>query len=98
MLKNCNFNSFFVKLYWFFMKYKKIPKDYIKICADRLTRFKPVYEKYERVFSDILNKFLICAPDNLSDKNHLSIEDFCAMAVEIFNQSIPYEIDLSAKT
>lgn len=75
------------------MKYKKIPKDYIKICVDRLTRFKPVYEKYERVFSDILNKFLICTPEDLSEKEHLCIENFCAMAVEIFNNSIPFEFD-----
>lgn len=75
------------------MKYKKIPKDYIRICIDRLTRFKPVYEKYERVFSDVLNKFLICAPDDLSDKSHLSIENFCAMAVEILNESIPFNFD-----
>lgn len=67
------------------MKYKKIPKEYIKICLDRLTRFKPVYEKYERVLGDIANKFLISKPENQS----------CAFmsAISAFNESIPYDFD-----
>ncbi len=67
------------------MKYKKIPKDYIKVCLDRLTRFKPVGERYERVFSDILNKFLISKPENDFDLH--------TIAGEIFNASIPYDYD-----
>ncbi len=39
------------------MKFKKIPTDYLILCLDRLTRFKPTGEKYKRVFSDIVNKF-----------------------------------------
>lgn len=66
------------------MKYKKILKSYIKICIDRLTRFKPISEKYERVFLDILNKHLI------SDKKGL---DLIKTAVEIFNESVPFEYD-----
>jgi len=71
------------------MKYKKIPKDCIKTCLDRLTRFKPVYEKYTRVFDDIINKFLI------SSNNRESVSDTakCAIVREIFNASIPFEHD-----
>ncbi len=71
------------------MKYKKIPKDSIKTCVDRLTRFKPVYEKYTRVFDDILNKFLISSDVELkaigAGRN--------AIVREIFNGSIPFEYD-----
>lgn len=66
------------------MKYKKILKNYVKICVDRLTRFKPAGEKYERVFLDILNKHLI------SDKKEV---DLIKTAVEIFNESIPFDSD-----
>jgi len=38
-------------------RFKKIPPDYLALCFDRLTRFKPTREKYERVFGDIINKF-----------------------------------------
>lgn len=67
------------------MKYKKIPKDYIKVCLDRLTRFKSVRDRYERVFLDIVNKFLISKPDETLD--------LCSIASEIFNASIPFEYD-----
>lgn len=74
------------------MKYKKIPKSYIKICLDRLTRFKPVYEKYNRVFSDILNKFLISSND-VTGRVSKSPENVCSAVCEIFNNSIPFEYD-----
>ncbi len=73
------------------MKYKIIPKDYIKICIDRLIRFKPVYDRYNRVFNDILNKFLIS--DANFNKENLDIDALCNIAVEIFNASIPFEYD-----
>lgn len=41
------------------MKFKKIPINYLLLCFDRLTRFKPSVEKYPRVFLDIINKFAI---------------------------------------
>lgn len=71
------------------MKYKKIPKDYIKICLDRLTRLKPVSEKYERVFIDILNKFLIAESKKTTSEKKITIDDICNNACEIFNASIP---------
>jgi len=74
------------------MKYKKIPKDYIKVCADRLTRFKPVCDKYERVFYDILNKFLI-SDSKGSLIGSLKIDEVCSMVCEIFNSSIPFDFD-----
>ncbi len=75
------------------MKYKKIPKNYIKICIDRLTRFKPVYERYERVFYDILNKFLLSDSRISINKEKRDIETICNMVSEIFNASIPFEYD-----
>lgn len=90
ILKNCNFFEFFVK--FGIMKYKKIPKNYIKVCVDRLTRFKPVYDRYERVFKDILNKFLISDSKGIVMES-LSIGELCSMVSEIFNSSIPYEYD-----
>lgn len=76
------------------MKYKIIPKEYIKICIDRLTRFKPVYERYERVFCDILNKFLISDLKNEFNKEALNdIDKLCVMVSEIFNASVPFEYD-----
>ncbi len=69
------------------MRYKKIPKCYIKICLDRLTRFKTVNEKYERVFNDILNKYLILDPK--IKKSDSSINNLSNQACEIFNASIP---------
>lgn len=82
------------------MKYKKIPKDYIKTCIDRLTRFKPVYDKYNRVYEDIINKFLISFADDICKPSFVSLEEgvinFSAkydIVREIFNGSIPFECD-----
>lgn len=75
------------------MKYKKIPKNYIKICMDRLTRFKPAGERYERVFCDILNKFLLSDSKAQINKDKPDIEALCSMVSEIFNASVPYEYD-----
>ena len=74
------------------MKYKKIPKSYIKICLDRLTRFKPVYEKYNRVFFFFLNKFLISS-DTAIGEFLKSPENMCNAVCEIFNSSVPFEYD-----
>lgn len=61
---------------------------------DRLTRFKPVFEKYNRVFDDILNKFLISS-DIHFDNSPLekNIQEKCHIVREIFNASIPFEFD-----
>ena len=49
------------------MKFKTPSIDFIKISIDRLTRFKPVSEKYKRVFDEILNKHFIPNGQKLSD-------------------------------
>lgn len=72
------------------MKYKTPDKNYIKICLDRLTRFKPPVEKYERVLDDILHKFLISADIKISD---LSIEEKNNLAAEIFNSALGKKSD-----
>lgn len=66
------------------MKFKTPTKDFIKISLDRLTRFKPVSEKYKRVFNDILTKCFISNGQKLS-----SMDEFekAKIAVEIFNSA-----------
>lgn len=72
------------------MKFKIPTKDYIKISIDRLTRFKPVYEKYKRVFDDILNKHLIYDGEKLSCLNE---KEKIELAVKIFNSAFSEHSD-----
>lgn len=75
------------------MKYKIPDKNYIKISLDRLTRFKPVIERYERVVDDILHKFLISsANDKISN---LALEEKINLSSEIFNSALNKKTDLS---
>ena len=75
------------------MKYKIPDKNYIKISLDRLTRFKPVIERYERVVDDILHKFLISSAD---DKiSNLALEEKINLSSEIFNSALNKKTDLS---
>ena len=75
------------------MKYKIPDKNYIKISLDRLTRFKPVIERYERVMDDILHKFLISSAD---DKiSNLALEEKINLSSEIFNSALNKKTDLS---
>lgn len=75
------------------MKYKIPDKNYIKISLDRLTRFKPVIERYERVVDDILHKFLISSVD---DKiSNLALEEKINLSSEIFNSALNKKTDLS---
>ncbi len=69
------------------MKFKTPNHEYIKICLDRLTRFKPVSERYERVFDDILNKFLITKDDISDDDSKIEL------AVKIFNSVLNKKSD-----
>ena len=70
------------------MKFKKIPPPYIKILLDRLFRLKPAYERYERVFNDILHKFLIIENNEESENYRLNIQNKIKLATEIFNSSV----------
>ncbi len=74
------------------MKFKTPSKEFIKISIDRLTRFKPVLEKYKRVFDDILSKHLIYDGNKLSE---LSLYERINLAVEIFNSALPFQSDFS---
>jgi hypothetical protein len=65
------------------IKFKKIPPEYLALCVDRLTRFKPTREKYERVFSDIINKF--ASKETREGIN--SIEDMVLTVEIIINNS-----------
>ena len=73
------------------MKFKIPSRDFIKISLDRLTRFKPVSERYERVFDDILNKHFI--PNGIKLSN-LSNEEKTELAVQIFNSAFEKKSDL----
>ena len=75
------------------MKFKNIPESYIKVILDRLFHLKPAYERYERVFSDILNKFLIKENTDEEDISHLDIDKKIALAAQIFNQSVKSSAD-----
>lgn len=65
-----------------FMKFKIIPCSYLKVLLDRLIRLKPAQERYERVFGDIINKFLINEHKKSFDEN-----EKIDLAVKIFNNS-----------
>ncbi len=71
------------------MKYKKLSKNQILISIDRLTRFKPVEEKYRRVFNDIIFSNLIEPKYKKSDLEKMSNSDLRDIAVQIFNSSFP---------
>lgn len=76
------------------MKYKKLTKSQIVISIDRLTRFKPVEEKYLRVFKDIIINNLIepkYKKQILDNMDYAQIRD---IATEIFNASVEDGADL----
>ena len=77
------------------MKYKNLTKSQIIISIDRLTRFKPVEEKYLRVFKDIIISNLIEPKYKKSALDSMDCETIRDIATEIFNSSIETEIDLS---
>lgn len=72
------------------MKFKVPEKNFIKISIDRLTRFKPISEKYERVFNDILNKYLISKEYVFLDE-----DEKMKVAVQIFNSAFSKVSDFS---
>lgn len=70
------------------IKYKKLSKEQIIICLDRLTRFKQTKEKYLRVFSDIITSCLIDPKIKKSDIINLPFEEIKYYVEEIFNNSL----------
>lgn len=74
------------------MKFKKIPKSYIKVILDRLFRLKPASERYERVFNDILNKFLIFENREETDTSCLNPDEKISLVCKIFNSSLDNNI------
>lgn len=68
------------------MKFKKLPIDYLVLCLDRLTRFKPTIDKYRRVFYDILNKFVINDTSQPFDFDH--IENVVEVVSNVINNSL----------
>ena len=67
------------------MKYKQISKEQLIISIDRLTRFKPTFEKYFRVFSDLVISNLIEPKLKKTDLIQLEPEKLCFIAQTIIN-------------
>lgn len=74
------------------MKFKTPDIQYIKICLDRLTRFKPVSERFNRVFDDILSKYLIQGEVKISE---FTLDEKIKIAAEILNSAAKFRSDLS---
>ena len=72
------------------MKFKTPDKNFIKISIDRLTRFKPVEERYERVYDEILNKYLILNGEKISN---FSKKEKIELAVKVFNSAFKKSSD-----
>ena len=66
------------------MKYKKITKEFLLISLDRLTRFKLTKDKYERVFSDIINKFCIF---EAGESHNLTADEKIKIVEKVINSS-----------
>ena len=77
------------------MKYKKLAEQQIIISIDRLTRFKPVEEKYPRVFKDIIISNLIEPKYKKSSLDNMDYNELKNIAVEIFNSSLEPNEDCS---
>ncbi len=70
------------------MKYKIIEKEYFSVIIDRLTRFESANVRYERVFNDIINKYLIADPIN-----PIARENKALVAIDIINNTLLKEND-----
>lgn len=66
------------------MKFKTIPDEYFTVILDRLSRFEPSYIKYERVFNDIISRFIV----GLNNKAALSVENKIEIVKDAVNASV----------
>ncbi|MBQ6516724.1 hypothetical protein IJI31_06045 [bacterium] len=73
------------------MKYKKLTREQLIISADRLTRFKPTYQKYYRVFADIILSNLIEPKIKKSELEKADLKDICEYAQTIINSSFEFQ-------
>ena len=73
------------------MKYKKLTKQQLVVSIDRLTRFKPTYQKYYRVFTDIILSNLIEPKFKKSELEKADLKDVCTYAQDIINLSLDSE-------
>lgn len=70
------------------MKFKPLSEYQILITLDRLTRFKPVQEKYTRVFKDIILQNLIKPKLKKNELDELNPADLKALATFVFNSTL----------
>ena len=72
------------------MKFKIPEIEYVKICLDRLTRFKTVSERFERVFDDVLSKCLIQSEIKIAN---FSIDEKIELVSKILNSAAKFSSD-----
>ena len=70
------------------MKYKTLTKEQLLLSVDRLTRFKPTYEKYYRVFSDIVSSCLIEPVYKKQELSDMQASRLRELAENIINDSL----------
>jgi len=69
-------------------KIKPMTREQIVISVDRLTRFKPTYEKYLRVFKDIILNNLIYPTFKKKDLDEMDCTTLTKYAQEVLNYSL----------
>lgn len=69
-------------------KIKPMSKDELILAIDRLTRFKLPEEKYNRVFREIISKYLIAPKISFKDYEKLTENEICTIIENIFQVSI----------
>ena len=69
-------------------KIKPMTKEELTLSIDRLTRFKPPEEKYNRVFREIIAKYLITPKIGFKEYEKLSEEEIVEFVEEIINVSL----------
>ena len=70
------------------LKFKNIPKDFILLCLDRLTRFKNPEINYKRVFFDIITKFVIEPKFSKKELENLTSFEIVQIIERVWNSSV----------
>ena len=69
-------------------KIKPMTLDELILAVDRLTRFKFPEDKYNRVFKEMISKYLISPKIGFKDYDKLSNSEICGLVEQIFETSI----------
>jgi len=71
-------------------KIKAMTLDEMLLAIDRLTRFKFPEEKYNRVFREIISKYVIVPKIGFKDYEKLGERDICEIVEQVFSYSISF--------